>query len=201
MKRNRSTDQELIEAIRSGGESRIHALREIYNRRAARQRMIGYLINKGCDLEDAEDLFQDAFVIFDQNIRSNKFLGQSSIYNYLFGIIKRRWLNKYRSVQRHKSADLGQSAEADIDDSLNRYYELQGRKAVLEEVMSLLGERCRAILHLFSENYSMEEISKKIGINDGERVRKEKYRCLMRLRQKIQAQPALMQQLKNELNS
>lgn len=197
MQKNLKTDQELVSAIKKGGEARTRALRQIFSNERERRKIIGFLVQKGCSNEDAEDLFQDAFVIFDQNIRAGRFHWESNLYNYLFGIVKMIWLNKHRMLQRYRSTE--KIPDAEIESYVLAYYEREAKNVLYRQLLNLLGKRCRTILTMYSEGYTTEEIGREADISDDVRLRKEKYRCLVRLRKKIQSNPTIMQLIKNEM--
>ncbi len=192
-----NNDARLIRAIRNGGQERLNALRSIFQDDAKRLKVIRYLTSKGCTREDAEDLYQDAIIIFDRKVVVGDFMELSSIENYIFGIAKLNWFNKFRSYQKRESETVIDEFEVEAD--VSYYYERNERAEILKQVVNLLGEKCRKLLMLFAHGYSIDAIAKELNFVNKTRATKEKYRCLNRLRQKMRRNSSLANYVKSEL--
>jgi len=163
---------ELIEAIRSGGASRLHALEQIFKNTQSRAKVIRFLKSKGCRNEDAEDLYQDAMIIFDRRITEGELLERASIENYIYGIVKLNWYNKFRSY--NKEEDIVVVENQYLVEDVSIYYERKERSDVYVRVINLLGERCRQLLLLANQGFSTLEIAEKLALDNTTRVQKEK---------------------------
>ena len=188
----------LIKDIRQGGGKRIEALEYIFKDQAQRNKVIRFLKSKGCAEQDAEDLYQDAIIIFDRKAASGEFMQMSSIENFIFSIVKLNWYNRYRQHQKRQDVDV--LLERELVEDVSTYYERQERHEMLERILDMFGERCKELLLLFSQGYSMEDIAKRLEITDRFYARKEKYRCLNRIRMKVQADEELAKYIKNQLS-
>ena len=198
MREGRPKDEMLISDIRHGGKKRVEALEYIFKDQAQRNKIIRFLKSKGCVEQDAEDLYQDAIIIFDRKAASGEFLSMSSIENFIFSIVKLNWYNRYRQYQRTPDADT--LFDSKLEEDVSAYYERQERHIMLERILDMFGERCKKLLLLFSQGYSMEDIAEQLGISDRFYARKEKYRCLNRIRMKVQNNEELARYIKNQLS-
>ncbi len=197
MNRLKTSDNDLIKAIRTGGEVRMRALEQIFKNEGKRLSVIRYLKSKGCSQHDAEDLYQDAIIIFERKVSAGEFMQLASIDNYIFSIVKLNWYNKYRKNQRQSGNEITDDLLLERD--VSAYYERQERKGIMNQILSLIGERCKKLLLMFTQSYSMEDIAREIGLTDNVHARKEKYRCLNRMRVKVQNDKALASYIKNQL--
>ena len=74
-------------------------------------------------------------------------------------------------------------------------------KAEVIKLVGELGESCRKILLLFYyENLSMREILASTEYENEQVLRNKKYKCLKRLEQMVNTNPALKETLKNLLH-
>ena len=197
MKQNFKNDAALIEAIRTGGKNRMDALRQIFENTSDRFKILRYLKSKGCPREDAEDIYQDAIIIFDRKVVDGEYMAMASIENFIFSIVKMNWLNKFRSYQRQSENEI--EDDMLVEEDVTAYYNRKEKAETLSKVINLVNERCRKILTLFSEGLKTDAIADELNLIDKVRVQKEKYRCLNRIRQKLRANPTLAAYIKNQL--
>ena len=173
------------------------ALEYIFKSKEKRNGVIRYLKSKGCTQYDAEDLYQDAIIIFDRKVVSGDYLSLSTIDNYIFSIVKLSWLNKYRQNKRRAEEKIEEEMIA--EEAVAIYYGRQERATMMRKILSLFGERCLKMLHLFVHGYPIDDIAKAVGMVDAVRVRKEKYRCLNRMRRSVQQHPEFANFIKSQL--
>jgi RNA polymerase sigma factor (sigma-70 family) len=193
------SDEELIEAIRQGGDMRMQALKKIFEDQAKRDKAIRYVMSRGCPRQDAEDIYQDAIIIFDSKASSGEFLQLNSIEGYILSIVKHNWYNRYRKYQRQSDEEIQEDMVMDEDAS--RYYERQERGVMMRRILALIGERCQQLLLMNVQGYTMSEIAVRLQMPTDVRVRKEKYRCLSRLRSKVQEDDYIRDFIKTHLTS
>ena len=141
------------------------------------------LKNSGA-LEDAEDIFQDALIIFYRNVIKEEFELTSSISTYVYAISHNLWLKQLR--KRKKNAiDLQEADVALIEDF---EFELAEEKAdKLSDVLAVMetvGKRCKEILTLYYfKKLKYDFIAEKLGMKDERAVREQKYRCMKRIKE------------------
>ena len=68
--------------------------------------------------------------------------------------------------------------------------------AILDQLLNELGEKCKKILSLWKQNYSMTEIAKMVGMEKEAQARLQKYRCMQSLVKKVEQNVALKRYLR-----
>lgn len=154
-----------------------------------------FILNHGGKDEDCEDIFQEAFIIFDRNIRQGKYRGESSLSTYFMGIVRLLWL----STQRRKIPNFGLNELGNEKSFDNIEIEIikEEEKKVLYDALGLLGEKCKDLLLLTGITTSNEEIAQIRGYSSNEMAKKEVYRCREKFRNFIKEHPYLDNFLKS----
>lgn len=189
------TDQQLIEAFRTGGDARNHAWEFAYQ--DWRSRVVGTIVHSGGTREEAKDAMQEAYGPFERRICRPDFVLQHRLSSYFITCVYRHWAGGKKGrkmnlveLENHHLAEFAESVEADI---------AKGDLArVLDETMARLGERCHAILRFFMDGYAMKEIAEKMGFAGGEQVAKnEKRKCQERYETYLNEHPAIKEHIQN----
>lgn len=189
------TDNQFLEAITGGGTLREKALRGIYSDNELKRKVIAFVRNRQGNTEDGQDMFHEGIIVLDRNIREGKFRGEAPLKGYLYSICRFLWMNQLR-----KNAHTTQGAEAVLANEPDDYTPeitliSEERKSLLNNLLSLLGERCQRILELWKLSYSMEEIAEKLDFSSADMARKAKYRCHLSLMELVQQNPEMQKTL------
>lgn len=193
---NSYSDNELIAFIKGGGTQRQRALRQLYKDQTLRSKVVRFVQNNSGNFQDGQDMYQEGLIVFDRNIRDDKFRGETSLQGYLFSICRFLWMNQIRKQGKinltddHSTMDATELVTPEVsmvDDE---------RKDLLRKVVGQLGERCQKILELWKLSFSMEEIAQKLGFSSAAMARKNKYRCHKSLLSYLEKNPILMEQLR-----
>ena len=196
MKFDWNKESEIISAIKSGGRERDRAISFLYSHSGVFQSFTHYISQNKGNLQDAEDIFQDAVIVFDRSIRSNKYRGTSSLKAYFFSICKLSWMNRLRKNKKiHLVADHSKFDRNDTD-SPESLFVNDERKQMLTAIVDQLGEKCAKIIKLWQLSYSMEEIAKKTGASSALIARKSKYRCMKSLLKLIDNRSDLIKRIR-----
>ena len=175
-------ENELVLAIKNGGINREKALARVFNDSQLKQK-VNYFVrqNKG-NAQDGEDLFAEGLIVFDRNIRMNKFRGDSSPQVYFVSICKFLWMNRLRKMKRIQWTD--DNYKLDDVESINPedIAMTEERKEIIHQALEKLGSKCQQILTLWMLNYSMKEIASKLNFSNEAMARKNKYRCFKKLK-------------------
>lgn len=171
------TDQRIIDLIKNGRHSR--ALDKLYKIYPA---VIKYVKESGGSLADAEDIFQDALVIFIEKASHPDFILSSSISTYIFGICKNLSREKRRMYQKEKlKATEGKGGEdaRTIDDFLEEERKYQA----LDKILIKTGKKCLELLKMFYyDKFSMKVIASRLGFKSETSAKTQKYKCLEKAR-------------------
>lgn len=181
------SDESLIAGIQSGGPAREDALKRLYQMPGLREAVIRYVLDNGGDRQDAQDIFQEALVLFDRNIREGRFEGKSALRTYFVAIAKWRWVTVRRQQGRYAELSPahydGEVDSPEAETIRSEYREL------FQEALGQIGDRCRELLRLYQLDYSMEEIARTMQYGNADVAKKEAYRCRMRFRELLENHP------------
>jgi RNA polymerase sigma factor (sigma-70 family) len=123
--------------------------------------------------DDAIDIFQDALLVLNRNLKNGSFREQSSIKTYLYGICKNLWL---KEIQRKKRAQIIPQNPQDNDaDDLEYLKNIERVTLLLEQLQS----DCKKILvEFYYHNRSMAELKDLFQLNSIQATKNKKWRCL-----------------------
>jgi RNA polymerase sigma factor (sigma-70 family) len=170
------TNSELLFAIKQSDASRDKTLQQIYADDKLRKTVFTHILQNGGSRQDAEDVFQDTLVLFDRQIREDKFQGQSSWGTYFVGIAKWRWVSLRRKFSRDSTELKVEYHDSPVESVEARV--IEGEKlTVIEAVLSRIGERCQQVLTYYKLSHSMEEIAELMQLSSPEMAKKVAYEC------------------------
>ena len=175
-----------LEDLKRGSDN---VLRHVYEDN--RDKFLNYA--KRYHLSEAEniDVYQDAYVIFYENIMSGKVMDfTSSISTYLFGIGKYLIFDRMRKNKKtiRGEFDFSMVGENDrvIDEIEIEKKELTVEQQLLQQYFRVLGQKCQDLLTLFYyRGFSIQEIMQAGGYNSENVVKSQKSRCLKTLKERI----------------
>lgn len=132
------------------------------------------MAKRKCTLEDAEDLFIDAVLIFRRKIISGEISYLTNLKTYLYKICDNNFLaNQKRKASQASKEDAIINALYDDATELPSYLLESARHA-----WNLLSEKCKDIVYLFYvEAIKMEEIAKLLDLANADTAKSTKSRC------------------------
>ena len=178
----------MLAAIKFGGED---ALKKIY--REYRIPFIQWITGKfPLRQEDAEDIFQNAVVIFYDKVSTGKLTElKSSVKTYLFGIGQNLAYETMRKQNKYPEGPSELLVNHIVDDS--GYEEKMQFEQNLRNAwrgLNLMGDPCKSILQLFYfERQPLESICQLMQYKNAETVKVKKFKCLQRLRKLMLGEP------------
>lgn len=137
-----------------------------------------------CNEEDLADSFQEAVIIFYQNVQEGKLTDlRSSIKTYLFGIGKNLLLKRYEKNKRFLSTDAENAPEIkEIDTSIEDNYDLTHRQKIIKTAFARLGENCRELLtYFYYRGFDNNEIAQRMDYKNTDTVKSRKRNCMVKL--------------------
>ena len=186
----------LIRHIKEGGVKRQKAIALIYQDKKLKNQIIRFVKNNSGSQEDGIDIFHEGIIALDENVRKDKYRGEGQVRGYLFSICRFLWLNKLKRNKR-----MVYTAENSELDQL--YFEtpehlslVREQKAIIDQLLGRIGEKCRKILELWKLSYSMEEIASEAGLENAGIARRQRYNCYQKLLQIVDKEPNLINLLK-----
>ena len=143
------------------------------------QKVRKYILSNKGSKDESDDIFQDAVIVFFQQVRKGKFDPKFEIDAYIYIVARNLWINKVRRDKKVIGFEYeGQFEEiVDFTDQLKNIIDREKSKA-LSEVFNKLDEKCRKILqYSVYDKLSMKEISEKMGYTSVEVAKTNNYRC------------------------
>lgn len=196
------TDEEMIRMIQGKEEERHQALRSFFLDQSLERMVFATIQGRGGSRQDAQDAYQDAFKIFQRNVRNNTFEGRSSLRSYFVGIALRIWMDRNKQSWHHRVSltdEPLQLEEQSQDNPLDTMIDTD-RRNLVRQLLENMGERCKKILWLRANSHSMEEIAASIGLSSADMAKKEAYRCNNRLKEMILSNPELVHLVKSMIH-
>lgn len=191
------SDAALEAAIRGTPGERDAALMHLFRSDDLQEQVRKYVVTHGGTDADGEDVFQDAFVLFDRNVRQGRYNGQSKLSTYFFAIAKWHWVTLSR--KRRPTVEIGVSAYDAAVPPGDMALIAEDHQSVLHQALTLVGDTCKKLLLLAGVAASNEEIARDAGYGSADMAKKAVYRCRERFRQIIREQPSLETLLKSML--
>lgn len=136
----------------------------------------------GCDALTAEDLFQEALLIYSRKRSLSDFELTVEPFFYVRNTCKLLWYNQARKEQKQATFSLETDVEA-LDDE---WFEKELKILQVETVLTKLGKQCQELLQLFyGQRWNMVDIAKKIGLRSDKVAKAQKYRCLQKAKELV----------------
>ena len=149
------------------------------------------------NLCDAQDMFQEAIIILDRNVRMGKYRNEGNILSYFLSICRLQWQNNRRKLSRISMTDKIDVFEKDMASSPEDKYILDERSQLLNALLNELTPKNREVLKLWQLSYSMKEIAQELGIVSEGMVRKIKCQAMKKLVKIIEENPSYSSLQKN----
>ena len=177
-------DSKIIEILRS--RKRDKALVRLYKYYPNVKKLIR---SKGGDHEDAQDIYQEALILFCKKVADTKFVLSSSIDTYLYGVCRFLWKNKMKKKNQGKLVEFDTELKSTDEEELQRALDKEKKMKMTEEILDNLGDRCWEILRLFYHDaLKMKEIAEKMGFKSEKIAKNQKYKCLERAKLNLKEQ-------------
>ena len=174
-------DQKIIDLIKSQKHDTVFTT--LYKYFPVVKKMI--LANGGRS-EDAEDIYQEALIVFYKKAGSPDFKLTSSINTYLYSICRFMWKDQLKKQQKQVFTDI--EKEVIEESEFIAEIETENQFKLAEKVISELGERCKELLLLFYfQSKKLKDIATKMGYNSENTAKNQKYKCLEAAKNKLKA--------------
>lgn len=136
-----------------------------------------FLVTLGCSRNEAEDIFQEALLIYVRKTEQADFVLTVEPYFYVKNTCKLLWYNQARKQQKQATFSL----ESDVVEQEDDWFRKEAKIRVVENTLQRLGEQCQELLQLFyGLGWSMVDIAQKIGLRNDKVAKVQKYRCLQK---------------------
>lgn len=181
--KKKPSDQEILEGILAGGASKEKYVNYLYDN------AFPGLINKikgklHLSEEDIRDAYTDAVVKLVEQILKQKFRGEAKLSSYFYRIFYNKGVDILRKRSSHGVEYLPVDEtipQADPAKNILDLLEVKDDVRKIQGLLQKLNPKCRQILLLFYEGYSMEEIAEKAELKNAESATSQKYKCFKKL--------------------
>lgn len=187
------TDKEIIEGLLAGGRKEDSCLAYLYKNNI--KSITNMIRENNGNEEEAKDIFQDAIVVFYEQVKIGKFQLEAKISTFIYTVAKNMWLNKLKramlDISYRNTQDKNQA-----DDSLFEQVLEKEKQYIVYDIMNQLKEDCKQILiYTVYESRSMKEVSELMGFQNEQVARNKKSKCLNYLKNIVRRSHALTQQI------
>lgn len=143
-----------------------------------------YLKLLGCERVEAEDIFQEALLIYSRKRQTPDFELTVDAFFYVKNTCKLIWYNSARKVQRRGGPAL---EITDVPEVQDPWMEKEMKLSAAEKAVSMLGKQCQELIELFYvKKWSMQAIAEKVGLRNEKVAKVQKYRCLQKAKELVQ---------------
>lgn len=171
-------DEAIIKAIEQDNDA---ALNWLY--RMCFPTVLSMVLQNNGNRDEASDLFQDAIVVFYENVKEGTFILKSSINTYLYAVSRHLWLKKLRQKGKSSMVYIELKDNWDVSDEVNRFEDEEIRFSKLASAIDSIGEPCRSLLmDFYYQDMSMQALAEKYNYTNAENAKTQKYKCLQRLK-------------------
>lgn len=188
------SDEHLIKMITGSEAEREMAMRYIFHSQIWKNMVSYYIVQNNGNEQDAEDVFQEAIILFDRNLRLGTYKGQCSLKTYFMAIAKWYWLGQLRKKKPQQEFSVLQYDS--MEESVEVQMINQEKKKFLSKALEMLGNRCKNMLELYKLHYSMQEIADHFSFSSSDMAKRETYRCRMKLRDFFENNPEWLNRIK-----
>ncbi|MXV15336.1 RNA polymerase sigma factor [Hufsiella ginkgonis] len=139
-----------------------------------------WIARRGGTFDEAEDVFQDALLVYYEKAMAGKSTAGRDEKAYLFGIVKHLWVRKFR--QRITNVTF-EEVDADLPDEV---ISREPAAEVLLQHLSSAGKKCMELLKAFYyDKLPARQLSEMFGFSGTRSVTVQKYKCLEKVRETV----------------
>jgi RNA polymerase sigma factor (sigma-70 family) len=139
--------------------------------------VISYIQNQGGDLNDAEDMLQEALIVFWQNAIKSDFRLSSKISTYLIGVVKNKWRAELRKRKRFSENGIPEEVPDNNPSSLDKVLKKE-QFDLISRALNRISPNCKKLLFLFYfEERNLEDIAKILHLANVDVAKSKKYQC------------------------
>jgi RNA polymerase sigma factor (sigma-70 family) len=156
-----------------------------------------YITKRSGRKDDADDVFQDAMMIFYKQVIKDSFDSKYNVYGYLYRLSINCWINKVKKESRIELMDeMIESGSEEIPEVRESMVSDKDEN-LLKNVFSDIGDKCIELLtYTIYYNLLMEDIMIRMGFTSVSAVKMQQQRCKQKLIKEIEKNPELAERLK-----
>jgi RNA polymerase sigma factor (sigma-70 family) len=180
------SDKSIIEGIKNQDDKTLNWLYENYFHTVK----IHVIKNSGTS-DDVSDVFQDSIIVLYNQIMADTLILTSDLKGYFFGIARNIWNAHLRKKRETTELDDNLPDDINSDDMVDLLFERIVSRAFLK-----LKPDYQALLKLYSDGCSFEEIAVKLNLKNETNARRKKYICKEALMELVKEDPEYQEYLR-----
>ncbi|HZH70146.1 MAG TPA: sigma-70 family RNA polymerase sigma factor [Flavobacteriaceae bacterium] len=147
-----------------------------------------YILKNGGTLDNAQDVFQEAYLACWKKLSTRKFKpkNKAQIEAYLFTIAKNKWTDQLRCVAKRKTTSINNKMyHLAIDEAIqtNEPDKIDTQLSITLSAFENLGKACKDILtQFYFHKLSLKTIAKNLDMEEAS-AKNKKYRCIQKLKE------------------
>lgn len=141
------------------------------------------------DSDEIKDIFQDALIVFYENINKPGFSLTCSMQTYLNSICRNQVLVRLAGKRRHPKTSiednekyLGNITDWFDDSNLVNNERVELLKKILAEMKENASKCYDILVRFFYQNQTMDKIALALGYTNADNAKNQKYRCQEKLK-------------------
>lgn len=173
---SKATDLDILSAIQSGDNQ--YVLSSLYKTVLP---MVKKLImsNSGNE-EEAKDIFQDAVLIFYNQVKEGRFDSRYEIGGFIYSVSRNLWINRAKRLNR--TTRMNTEATVPVHENVLDDLITEEKSYAINALLDKIGEECKKLLKYSTyEKLSMKEICEKMGFSNENVAKTNNYRCKQKL--------------------
>jgi DNA-directed RNA polymerase specialized sigma24 family protein len=178
--------------LRSNVKYREEVCTKIYQSVAIKNGIRNFILGKGGDKEEVDEIFQESIIRFFRALMQSDFVLQTQVDKYLFGIAR----NVFLSKTNKNEIKTVQIQHEDIPDIPTEQY--KDLTKILSNILQFTTDTCRQVLLYWSNNYRMLDIANFMGYQSEMMARKKKHECLQKLTAYLKKNPEITYKILND---
>jgi RNA polymerase sigma factor (sigma-70 family) len=144
-----------------------------------------YLKSIGCKTTDAEDIFQEALLIYTRKVNNPEFELTVQPFHYVKNTCKYLWYNQSRKEGKIQLTEFSENFAEDDD----QWFQKEMKLRSIEKALTKIGKQCQDLLKLFyGLGWSMIDVAKKLGLRNDKVAKAQKYRCLIKVKEQLSSE-------------
>lgn len=159
------SDKSIIEGIRNQDDTTLNWLYNNYYNTVSKH----VLKNNGVS-DDVSDVFQDTIIILYNQITDGTLNLTTDLKGYFFGIARNIWNTQLRKKKKTVELELDLLQEPELEEDNDRMFE-----RIVNRAFQKLKPDSQAVLNLYYEGCSYDEIAVKMNLKNEGYARRKKY--------------------------
>lgn len=146
-----------------------------------------YITNNNGGISDAEDIIQDAIIVFYEKVKQKKIELHSNVIGYIYITGKNMWHNRLRKDKKIIHSNDEELSKIGLEAFEIDFFDVDEIHFV-NELLKELSSSCQTVLtQSIYEKKAMTEIAEINGYKSEQIARNKKYKCLKQLKNIIES--------------